>query len=87
MIEMSLQTFITTLILLSKILHGTANHDTQSTIFKKCCDSGKHWFRASENNACDSFPQSQLLSNLGSLSYDGNIDYLVNIKTKQFISN
>ena len=84
---MSLQTFITTLILLSKVLHGTANHDTQSTIFKKCCDSGKKWFRASENNACDSFPQSQLLNNLGSLSYDGNIDYLVNIKAKQFISN
>ena len=84
---MLLQTFITTIILLSKILDGSANHDTQSTIFKKCCDSGKIWFRASENNACDSFPQSQLLSNLGSLSYDGNIDYLVGSKTTKFIFN
>ena len=72
--------YLVQLILFSEILHGSANPNSQSSIFRKCCDSGKNWFHSSEYNKCDSFPRPQLLSNLGSLSYDGNTDYLVSIK-------
>ena len=79
---MKQRTYLLNLILFCEVLYGNANHNTQSSIFKKCCDSGRTWFHASENNACDSFPRSQLLSNLGSLAYDGNTDYLVSMMTK-----
>ena len=79
---MKQHSYLVNLILFCEILYGNANHNSQSSIFKKCCDSGRTWFHASENNACDSFPRSQLLSNLGSLAYDGNTDYLVSMKIK-----